>query len=162
MACRPARPAAVGPRRSLRPDEDDGAEEAGSPAMRNETFSTPEPPLLRVNLPSGDIRLETSPDASDTYVELSGPDEDDARIEQRRNEIVIEIEKKKLFGFKGDYTLLVTAPYGAQVDARSASADVDGQGHFGDVEVDSASGEVTFAAVDGKFEVNTASGDIRV
>ena len=94
--------------------------------MRNETFSTPQPPVIRVNLPSGDIRFETSAEANETYVELSGPNEEEARIEQRRNEIVIEIEKKKLFGFKGDYTLLVTAPFGTQVDAHTASADIEG------------------------------------
>jgi DUF4097 and DUF4098 domain-containing protein YvlB len=130
--------------------------------MRNETFSTPQPPVIRVNLPSGDIRFETSAEANETYVELSGPNEEEARIEQRRNEIVIEIEKKKLFGFKGDYTLLVTAPFGTQVDAHTASADVEGHGRFGEVEVDSASGDVSFAAVDGRLEVNTASGDVRV
>jgi len=130
--------------------------------MRSETFSTPEPPVVRVNIPSGDIRFETRADATETYVELSGPNEEDARIEQRRNEIVVEIEKKKLFGFKGDHTVLVTAPFGTQVDAQTASADVEGHGRFGDVEVDSASGGVKFAAVDGKFEVNTASGDVRV
>ena len=50
--------------------------------MRSETFDTPEAPELRINLPSGDIRVETSADVTQTYVELSGPNEDDARIEQ--------------------------------------------------------------------------------
>ena len=101
--------------------------------MRNETFSTPEPPSLRINVPSGDVRIETSAEATETYVELSGPNEEDARIEQRRNEIVIEIEKKKLFGFKGDYDVLVTAPFGTRVDAHTASADVEARARFGDV-----------------------------
>ena len=90
---------------------------------------------------------------------LSGPREEEARIEQRGNEIVIEVEGKKLFG-RGDWDLVVSAPSGARVDARTASADVRGGGRFGDVEVDSASGDVSFAAVDGRLEVNTASGDV--
>jgi DUF4097 and DUF4098 domain-containing protein YvlB len=130
--------------------------------MRNETFQTPEPPELRINLPSGDVRVQTSADATETYVELSGPNEEDARIEQRRNEIVIEIEKKKIFGFKGDHTLLVTAPFGTSIDAHSASGDIEATGRVGDVSVDSASGDVTLAAVDGRIDVNTASGDVRV
>ena len=103
--------------------------------MRNETFDTPRASGLRVNLPSGDIRFETSAEATETYVELSGPNEDEARIEQRRNEIVIEIEKKKLFGFKGDHIVLVTAP------VRHAGRRAHGlgrrrrrTGRFGDVE----------------------------
>lgn len=130
--------------------------------MRNETFDTPEPPELRINLPSGDVRVQTSAEATETYVELSGPNEDDARIEQRRDQIVIEIERKKLFGFKGDHTLLVTAPFGTRVDSNFASADFEGVGRLGNVSIDTASGDVRLAAVDGRLEVNSASGDVRV
>jgi Toastrack DUF4097 len=130
--------------------------------MRNETFHTPEPPELRINLPSGDIRVQTSAEATETYVELSGPNEDDARIEQRRDQIVIEIERKKLFGFKGDHILLVTAPFGTRVDSNFASADFEGVGRLGNVSIDTASGDVRLAAVDGRLEVNSASGDVRV
>src|SRR5262249_45582912 len=135
-------------------------EEAGA-AMRSETFSTPEPPILRINLPSGDIHLEAT-DTAETSVALSGPKEEEARIEQRRDEIVVEIEGKKLFGRGGDWDLVVTAPIGTRVDARTASADIRGAGRFGDVEVDSASGDISVAAVDGRLEVNTASGDLNV
>jgi Toastrack DUF4097 len=132
--------------------------------MRNETFDTPEPPELRINLPSGDVRVETSAEATQTHVEISGGNEDDARIEQRRDQIVIEIERKKLFGsasFVRDHHLLVTAPFGTRIDANVASADVECQGRLGDVSVDSASGDLRLEAVDGRLEVNTASGDIR-
>jgi len=74
---------------------------------------------------------------------------------------VIEIEKRKLFG-RGDHDLVISAPTGSQVDANSASADIRGEGRFGDVEVDTASGDVWFESVDGKFEVNSASGDVQV
>jgi DUF4097 and DUF4098 domain-containing protein YvlB len=128
--------------------------------MRTETFSTPQPPSLRINLPSGEIRVQTS-DTAETSVVFTGPDEESARIEQRQDEIVIEVERKKLFGRGGSYDLVVSAPHGARIDATTASADVDGQGRYGDVEVDSASGDVSFTAVDGRLEVNTASGDVR-
>jgi DUF4097 and DUF4098 domain-containing protein YvlB len=129
--------------------------------MRSETFSTPEPTSLRINLPSGDIHLETS-ETAETQVNLSGSNEDDARIEFRRNEIVIEIEKKKLLGFRGDHDLVVNAPLGTQVDLHTASADVRGRGRFGEISIDSASGDVSFENVDGRFEANTASGDVDV
>jgi DUF4097 and DUF4098 domain-containing protein YvlB len=129
--------------------------------MRNETFSTPEPPEVRINIPSGDIRIETAPDATETYVEVRGPDEENVRIEQRRDQIVIEVERKKLFGFKGDWHVLVTTAHGAGLDVNVASADVTAGGRLGNTSVDTASGDVRLEAVDGRLEVNAASGDVR-
>jgi DUF4097 and DUF4098 domain-containing protein YvlB len=129
--------------------------------MRVETFQTPEPPALRISLPSGAVRIDTQ-QTTETTIELSGPNEDEARIEMRRNEIVIEVERKKLFGSRGDYRIVVTAPDGAQVDAQTASADIEARGRFGDVSVDAASADISFGHVDGRFEVNTASGDVEV
>jgi DUF4097 and DUF4098 domain-containing protein YvlB len=129
--------------------------------MRLETFQTPEPPELRINLPSGSIRIETV-ETQETRVELSGSNEDEARIEMRRNQIVIELERKKLFGVRGDYRLVVTAPDGMQVDAQTASADFEARGRFADVSVDTASADVSIGHVDGRLEVNTASGDVDV
>ena len=130
--------------------------------MRTEIFSTPEPPSLRINLPSGDFRIETSPGATETQVELSGPHEDEARIELRHNEIVIELERKKLFGLRGNHDLVVSAPEGTELDVHTASGDVEARGRFGGVSIDSASGDVSLASVDGRLEVNTASGDVEV
>ena len=100
--------------------------------MRSETFSTPEPPSLRINLPSGDVRIETG-DTAETHVELSGPNEEEARIEMRRNEIVIELERKKLFGFRGDHRVVISAPEGTQLDAHTASGDVEKVGANGHI-----------------------------
>ena len=129
--------------------------------MRVETFETPEPPALRITVPSGSVRIDTH-ETSETRVELSGPNEEEARIELRRNEIVVEVERKKLFGSRGDWRVVVTAPDGAQAEVQVASADVEARGRFGDVSVDSASGDVSVGRVDGRFEVNTASGDVDV
>jgi hypothetical protein len=129
--------------------------------MRVETFNTPEPPKLRIFVPSGDIRLETG-DAGETTVEVDGPLEDDAKIELHRNEIVIEVGKKRIFGMGGDHRVRVRAPHGIEVDANVASADVEGRGRFGHVEVNSASGDVTFEDVEGRVNIKSASGDVEV
>jgi DUF4097 and DUF4098 domain-containing protein YvlB len=129
--------------------------------MRVETFSTPEPPSLRVNLASGSVRLETA-ETAETRVEVDGPNEDEARIELRGNEVVVEMDRKKLFGFGRDHQIGITAPHGARVDVKTASADVEGRGRFAVVEVDSASGDVSFDNVGDRLDVNTASGDVRV
>ena len=47
--------------------------------MRTETFSTPEPPSLRINLPSGDVRIETG-ESAETRVSKAFP----SRLEYRR------------------------------------------------------------------------------
>ena len=70
--------------------------------MRVETFQTPTPPKLRLALPAGEVEIETA-DVVETSVEIEGPGEQDARIEMRRDEIVVEIERKRLFGFSGDH-----------------------------------------------------------
>jgi DUF4097 and DUF4098 domain-containing protein YvlB len=129
--------------------------------MRTETFETPEPPSLRINLPSGTFNIYTS-DTAETRVELSGPNEDDATIAFRRNEVVVEIEKKKLFGVGRDHRLEIYAPNGSQIDAQTASGDVEGRGTFGEVSINSASGDIRLERVEGRFDANTASGDIRV
>ena len=119
----------------------------------NRDLQTPEPPSLRLNLPSGSINVYTS-DTAETRIELSGPNEDDARIEYRRNEIVVEIEWKKLFGranFVRDHRLEIYAPNGSQIDAHTASGDVEGRGTFGEVSIDSASGDIRPRAGRGAF-----------
>src|SRR5207248_1005400 len=135
---------------------------------------TPEPPELRINLPSGSVRIETV-ETQETRVELSGSNEDDARIEMRRNQIVIELERKKLFGVRGDYRLVVTAPDGTQVDAQTASGDVQvgiRQGSSVYIDASSMSGDMTSElpvsdtppaygpSVD--FRARTMSGDVTV
>lgn len=127
--------------------------------MRVETFQTPEPPELRITVPSGSIRIDTL-ETAETRIELSGANEEEARIEMRRNEIVVEVERKKLFGSRGDWRVVVSAPDGTQLDIQGASADVEARGRFGDVSVDSASGDVSVGHVHGRLEVNTASGDV--
>jgi DUF4097 and DUF4098 domain-containing protein YvlB len=128
--------------------------------MRVETFHTPEPPTLRVNLASGIVRLETA-ETAETRVELEGPGEDEARIELRGNDVVVEVERRKLFS-KNGHRIFISAPHGALVDVHTASADVEGRGRFAEVETDSASGDVSFDDVTGRVHVNTASGDVRI
>ena len=179
LACRSPRPEARRPR----PRAGRHGREEGAPAMRTETFETPEPPSLRLNLPSGSINVDTS-DTAETRIELSGPNEDDARIEYRRNEIVVEIEWKKLFGranFVRDHRLEIYAPNGSQIDAHTASGDVEGRGTLRRgldrlglgrrpsragrgraSRCNTASGDVQVEFVGEALRVNSASGDIEL
>jgi DUF4097 and DUF4098 domain-containing protein YvlB len=129
--------------------------------MRTETFQTPEPPKIRIAVPSGSVHVDTG-DVTETTVEVEGPNEDDMKIEMHRNDIVIEAMKKSLFGSRGQHQIRVTAPHRSELDANVASADVEGRGTFGEVEVNSASGDVTLDWIDGRLNLNTASGDVDV
>jgi DUF4097 and DUF4098 domain-containing protein YvlB len=129
--------------------------------MRTETFDTPTPPRLRVSLPSGDVEIRTV-DGTQTTVDLSGPGEDEARIEQRRDEIVVEIDKKRLFGFKGDHRISISCPHGAEVDVNMASADLDVRGRIAALDVHSASGDIRVDTIDGDASLHSASGDVEI
>ena len=99
-------------------------------AMRVERFPTPEPPKLRICVPSGRVQLETA-DVAETTSRWP------ARRRTRRgscshgNEVVIEIGQKAL-RLRGDCSVHIRAPHGSQVDANVASADVEGRGRFGE------------------------------
>ena len=130
--------------------------------MRTETFDTPTPPRLRVSLPSGDVEIRTV-DGAETTVELSGPNEDEARIEQRRDEITVEIDRKRLsFGFKGDHRITISCPHGAEADVNMASADLDVRGRLASLDVHSASGDIRVDTVDGDASLHSASGDVEI
>ena len=129
--------------------------------MRTETFQTPEPPKIRIAVPSGSIHVDTD-DVTETTVEVVGPNEDDMKIELHRNDLVIEATKKSLFGSRGSHEIRVVAPHRSELDANVASADVEGRGTFGEVEINSASGDVSLDWIDGRLHVNTASGDVDV
>lgn len=137
--------------------------------MRRETFQTPGPLLLNVRIPSGRIDFETL-EGTETVVELeASPElEEEARIELRPrrdgHEVIVVIEKSFGFfrAFRGDVRVRVTAPRGADVEVSTASADVEGRGAFGALDVNSASGDVAFDQIGGTAEVNSASGDVKL
>lgn len=136
--------------------------------MRRETFHTPGPLRLEVRVPSGRIDLE-SVEGEETTIELEGSPEieEEARIEMRPrrdgNEVIVVIEDRGLFRrFRGDVRLRVSTPAGADVELSTASADVDGRGEFGGLQVNTASGDVTFEQIGGDAQVNSASGDVKL
>jgi hypothetical protein len=140
--------------------------------VRSETFSTPGQVKLDVNIPTGDVDIETV-DGETTSVELEvrGRDaeehEREAQIELRqrgdRYEVVVAAHRSGLFSFRNrEYIVRITAPHGAGLEANVASADVDGRGRFGDVEINTASGDIELEHVEGTLEVDSASGDVEV
>jgi Putative adhesin len=140
--------------------------------MRSETFSTPGHVKLEVNIPTGDLDVETAEtETTSVELEVRGPDADqherEAQIELRqrgdRYEVVVAARRSGLFSFRNrEYIVRITAPLGADLEANVASADVDGRGRFGDVEINTASGDVELEHVEGRLDVDSASGDVDV
>jgi DUF4097 and DUF4098 domain-containing protein YvlB len=141
--------------------------------MRTESFVTPGEVELTIEVPRGDVEIETV-ETGETTVDLEarGRDADEfereARIEARSrgngHEVVVHAGARRgLLGFReGEYRVRIKAPAGATVRADLASADISGRGRFGAVEVDVASGDVVFDEVERQAKVNTASGDVEL
>jgi DUF4097 and DUF4098 domain-containing protein YvlB len=146
--------------------------------MRSETFKTPGPLLLNLELPVGRMEIETA-DTDETRVELdarSGGDSvrdliDSARIELVKrgdgHEVVAAVRFR--FGFfisfdrgEPDIVMRVTCPHGADLDIQTKSADIDARGTYGSADVKTASGDVVLQEARGDVRVKTASGDVRV
>ena len=140
--------------------------------MRTETFATPGEVRLDIRLGSGEIRLDTG-DLQETTVRLEPLRDNDATreaIEQARvelrprgdgHEVIVDVRGRSRFGRGADVRIEVGCPDGTEVEVRSGSADVEGHGHFGDVEVETGSGDVRFGDV-GNAEISAASGDVQV
>jgi DUF4097 and DUF4098 domain-containing protein YvlB len=141
--------------------------------MRTETFATPGDVELTLEIPKGDVELEAAETAETTVeLEASGRDADElerqVRIEARPrgagHEVIVDASARGGFlGFReGQYRVRITAPNGTTVRATLASADINGRGPFGAVEIDAASGDVAFDHIAGHAKINTASGDVEL
>jgi DUF4097 and DUF4098 domain-containing protein YvlB len=137
--------------------------------MRTETFQTPGDVRLDVRLGSGEIRLESS-ETDETTVTLEPLRDNEAsvtaiqeaRLEQRGEEILVDVRGPRRFLRGADVLVEIRCPDGASVRAKSGSADVEGHGRFGSVEVETGSGDVQFSEIGGDAEISAASGDVQL
>ena len=138
--------------------------------MRNESFATPGHVALRINVPAGDVEVETT-DAAETAVELDvrGHDADeierevriDARPRGEGHEVVVDADERGGLFRNVEYRVRVIAPQGADLESNLASADLRARGRYGALEVNVASGDVDVESV-ASARVNSASGDVRI
>jgi DUF4097 and DUF4098 domain-containing protein YvlB len=139
--------------------------------MRTETFKTPGPVQLDIRLGAGEIRLESGAEGETTVtLEPLRDDEgtraaiENARIDLRErgdgHEVLVEIRGRRFSN--AEVLVEVRCPEGAGVKAKSGSADVEGSGRFGSIEIESGSGDVQFADVSGDAKINAASGDVQL
>ena len=142
--------------------------------MRTESFQTPGPVRAEVRIGPGEIRFETG-DTVETTVTIEPLRDNDAtrraveeaRLELReyggRYEVFVEVrDGGRGFGFGrgAEVRVDVRCPEGTEVEARTGSADVEGRGRFGSLDVETGSGDVHFDEVTGDVRVAAASGDV--
>jgi CBS domain-containing protein len=137
------------------------------------TFDTPGDVLLRVSLEGGEVSIETGLDRR-VEVELVPLRDNDAtrlaiaeaRVEMVARgggqEVVVELRRRSGFtiGRGTKVGVQIRCPEGSDLVLRASSADLNGKGRLGTVEVKTASGDVSLDEV-GKLHVDTASGDVR-
>ncbi|MDX6408485.1 MAG: hypothetical protein QOE13_1556 [Gaiellaceae bacterium] len=152
--------------------------------MRSETYSTPGPLRLNLEIPAGEIEVETG-NTDETHVELEAVANNDAireLVENSRIELVqrgdgheVIVEAKSRHGIfisfsRGpdirlggpDVRLRVTCPRGADLEVRTKSADLRARGEYGTVEVKTASGDLQLETAKGATRIKTASGDVHI
>ncbi len=145
--------------------------------MRRETYSTPGPVRLNLEIPAGRIEIETD-NSDETTVELEALNSNDfvqelvrtARMESTRrgdgHEVFVEAKLRGgfwiSFGRGPEIRLRITCPKGTELDIRTKSADIQGRGEFRVADVKTASGDVSLDEVLEDARVKTASGDVQV
>jgi DUF4097 and DUF4098 domain-containing protein YvlB len=155
---------------------------------RSQTFQTPAPVRLRVEVPKGRISV-TAADTAETTVELAAANGDslaremiaEAEIAQSGEEIVVRIrrERRILFGFGGDVEAEIRVPLGSRAQLGTGAGRIETHGRLGAVEAQSGAGAVrvdeaaeahvrtgagsiSIGAVTGSVDAKSGSGKIRV
>jgi hypothetical protein len=149
--------------------------------MRSETFSTPGPVRLDIDMPAGQIEITTA-DTEETHVVLESDSANEqvqemvaaARIESSRRGDVFHVtiwvrtRHGVWISFSGgpdirlgtpEMRLRVSCPAGAELDVKTKSADLEAHGEYSDVDVKTASGDLSIENAR-NVQVKTASGDV--
>ena len=143
--------------------------------MRTETFQTPGETRLDIRLGAGEVRIETA-EVQETTVVLEPLRDNDAskaavenaRVELRDrgdgHEVVIDVRDRGrgIVPRRARCSSRSPAPKARASRAKSGSADVEGHGRFGSVEVETGSGDVEFGEIAGDANINAASGDVQL
>ncbi len=137
---------------------------------RMQSFETPTPVRLRVDIPKGRIRLAAE-ETGQTRIVLTAIHGDatarawiaDAEIVQDGDEVVVRVHKSglSLFGLGGGIEAEIHTPLGSAATLTTGSGRIETTGRLGEVKAESGSGRI---CVDDCAEarVRTGSGDIVV
>jgi DUF4097 and DUF4098 domain-containing protein YvlB len=126
-----------------------------------QTFTTPEPVALYIELGAGDLTTEAV-DTDQSTVEITGPRADEFLVEQSGRQLSVVAPKGRFFGIGHDtHTVHVVVPTGSDLATKTGSADTETIGTLGVVKLKTGSGDVEVERVEGPMVVDSGSGDIR-
>jgi DUF4097 and DUF4098 domain-containing protein YvlB len=141
--------------------------------MPEHRFDTPGPVELKVNIPAGEISVQTT-DGNESFVTVEGSPKlvEQTTVEQRGDAIVVEFHGKHAgisiaignlsFG-GGQLEVRATVPHSSRARLNSASADITLDGRLASLDLKSVSGDVRGSAeIEGDATVKSVSGDVRL
>lgn len=139
----------------------------------NETFDTPTPITLYVEVGAGTVTVDAQEGATQTQVTVEGAASESTVIERRADHVVVQAPRRRagLLGKDAHTTVTVTLPSRSKLITKLASADLVARGRFASTKVRSGSGDVRIddlvadAVVEcgsGDLELRNAEGDLRV
>lgn len=142
--------------------------------MAEHRFHTPAPVELRVQIPAGDIHVETV-DGDESFVSVTGSARlvEQTRVELDGGRLVVEFKGKRPFltisigdlslGSGGGLEVKAKVPHASHARLTTAAADMKLRGRYEALETKSASGDLRLEGeVEHDAVVKTVSGDVRV
>jgi hypothetical protein len=142
--------------------------------MAEHRFHTPEPVELDVQIPIGDIDVETV-DGDESFVTVTGSEKllDQMRVELEGRRLIVALKGKKPFGITisiGDFNfgsgglhVKAKVPHSSAATITTASADTKLRSRYESLTTKSAWGDLTVnGEIAGDATVKTVSGDVRI
>jgi hypothetical protein len=142
--------------------------------MAEHRFTTLEPVELDVQIPAGDIRVETV-DGTESIVTVTGSEKlvEQTEVTLDGNKLTVAHKGKKPFGITisigelsfggGGLQVVAKIPHHSQALLSTAAADMKLKGRYRSLDTKSASGDLTVnGEIEGDATVKTVSGDVRV
>jgi hypothetical protein len=130
--------------------------------MADHHFTTPEPVELDVQIPVGDVQIETIAGA-ESFVSITGNEKlvEQTKVELTGNRLTVELRGKKPFGMTisiGDFSfgtgglhVVARVPHSSSATLATAAADMKLKGRYASLEAKSASGDLV---VSGEIEAD--------
>jgi hypothetical protein len=142
--------------------------------MAEHRFHTPDPLELDIQIPVGNISVETV-DGDESFVSVTGADKlvehTSVSLDGNRLSIIRKAGTKPFgitisigeFSFgSGGLHVVAKVPHHSQATVATAAADMKLRGHYRSLETKSASGDLTVhGEIEGDATVKTVSGDVR-
>lgn len=126
--------------------------------MQN-TFTTPDPVALYVELGAGNLTIEAT-ETDESSVTVTGPRADEFVVELSGRNLAVVAPRGRLFG-TDSHNVRVIVPEASDVSTKTGSADTETTGPLGTVQLKSGSGDIEIDRADGTMVVVSGSGDVR-